>query len=257
MKTFADIGELGWALYLSAYIRYLNKQGEETTVITDRGCLYENSNIEPMPKEFFEKFGGYPADCFGRFGVGDTQIREFFGNICDDLKFGVDWSFKDKTIYKPYPSKTSFKNSILIFPRYREGYHHGKRNLSYDFYNELIMTLHNEFPSKSIVVAGNKESYDMGENKGFVNLRGKTSMQELIDLCSSAFVTVGGTSAPPKLALLQGTPSFIIGHEKERFTVKENWMKTKVGFYEIPEEGYLLIDNNKCIAEIVEFIKCL
>lgn len=266
MKVFADIGELGWALYLSAYTRWLNERGEKTTVITDRGCLFESSKIVPIPKEFFDKFGEYPADCFGRRGNSDKQIREVLNaeqsldNVCDDLKFGDDRSFKGKTIYKPYPVKSNpFPKSILVFPRYRASVYHMGRNLSYDFYSKLIGALCVEFPHKLILSLGTEESYDITENvyKNYINLRKKTNIQELIDYCSSACVTIGGTSAPPKIALLQGTPSFIIGHEKERFMVEDNWIKTKVGFYEVSVNSYLTLDIPQCIKEVVEFVKCL
>ena len=87
--------------------------------------------------------------------------------------------------------------------------------------------------------------------------RGKT-LQDLIDHCQSAVVTIGGQSAPPKIALLQSVPTFIIGHQRKMHTVEMNWMKTKVGFYEIDKRGYSKLVISDCIDEILTFVReCL
>ena len=62
-------------------------------------------------------------------------------------------------------------------------------------------------------------------------------------------------SAPMKLALLQGVPSFMIGHEQERHVKQENWAATKAGFYSISKADYNTADVTDCIDEIVNFIR--
>lgn len=81
------------------------------------------------------------------------------------------------------------------------------------------------------------------------------SIQDLIDRCQVADVAIGSQSAPPKITLLQGVPTFIIGNERVRHVDLENWMKTKVGFYGVTKETYLNFDFSKCINEIKLFVR--
>jgi hypothetical protein len=80
--------------------------------------------------------------------------------------------------------------------------------------------------------------------------------QELIDVCTNARVVIGAQSAPPKLALLQGTRTYMVGHEKERHTVTENWMGSEVGFYEVGKGKYHELDIEDCVNKTMEFIRC-
>jgi len=47
----------------------------------------------------------------------------------------------------------------------------------------------------------------------------------------------------------------IIGHEKDRHARRENWMKTKVGFYEVAKNSYGNFDFKDCISRIMSFVR--
>ena len=57
------------------------------------------------------------------------------------------------------------------------------------------------------------------------------------------------------ISLLLGIPTYMIGHEKERHVQIENWFNTLVGFTEVSPDGYELLDKDKCILDILEFMK--
>lgn len=241
LKVFADIGELGWTMYLSAYVDTL----EDVLVYTDREAMF-NCKTKRIPSNFYNLFGNYPADCFGRLGVSDSQIREYFDNILDPtLHYGCDRIIAEKGCFKAYrTTRTDCGYDIVVFPRCRVSKHHSTRNLTKDFYEDLVMDLSRKF---KVVAMGSKDgAYDLNVvNDNFTNLVGKATLQDLIDISTDSKMTIGGTSAPPKIALLQGTPTFIIGHERQRMTIDENWSKAKVGFYETDNYGSVRYDSCK------------
>jgi len=82
--------------------------------------------------------------------------------------------------------------------------------------------------------------------------------KNMIDECQLAIVAIGGSSSLPKISLLQKVPTFIIGHEKKRVIENENWMKTRVGFYEIYRDAYGKFnfkDSKNCVDKILDFIE--
>ena len=133
------------------------------------------------------------------------------------------------------------------------------RNLPIGFYSYLIKRLCDEFPELIVRTIGTKEgAYDIRikRKSNYINWVGKGGdLQDLIDWCQSAVVAVGSQSSPPKISLLQGVPTFIIGHQKARHIQKDNPMNTKIGFYEINKKEYAKIDIKKCAKEIVAFIR--
>lgn len=80
-------------------------------------------------------------------------------------------------------------------------------------------------------------------------------VQDLIDRCQVAKVAIGSQSAPPKISLLQGVPTFIIGNERIRHVNSENWMRTKIGFYDVHKDSYYKFDFEDCEDKIISFIK--
>jgi hypothetical protein len=94
------------------------------------------------------------------------------------------------------------------------------------------------------------------ERTNYINWIGRSaSLQDLIDRCQSAVAAVGSQSAPPKISLLQGVPTFIIGHQEKRHARTENWMNTKVGFYEIGKRRYSTFNSRTCARKIVKFVR--
>ena len=267
-EAFVDIGELGWSLLLSAHTRWLKRQGQPvalTMTYSDRMCLYKGlaDDVQPVPASFNQKFGHGIASGFGLEGITANQMRAYFNNILapeyfvsDKMSFRcVPPRFRSETIFEPYSYK---RNKILVFPRYRNSV---TRNLSKTFYISMINRICDEFPDcliKTIGTANGAYNIDEISKNNYINWIGKSeSLQDLIDSCQSAIVAIGSQSAPPKISLLQGVPTFIVGHERERHINTDNWVKTKVEFYEIRarEEAYSNFDFADCIDKIVDFIK--
>lgn len=272
MRIYADIGELGWSLYLAGYLRWLNQNGDnDYCLFTEpaRKCLFNTITpvIHDLPFDFKEKFGTYSQDGFGLYGVPHHILADYFRNqfnhsprpeLAPEFRFSCNRFFAGKMIFKRYPSKGSdIADPIIIFPRYRTHSHHAKRNLPEIFYLRLAAKLCDSFPLNPIVAVGTKSgAYDLCvPNNNFINLVGKThTLQSLLDLCFSAVAAVGGTSAPPKISLLQGVPTYVIGHEQNRFAHDDNWMNTLCGFWEIDANDYNSFDSRECIDDIVDFV---
>ena len=269
--AYIDIGELGWSLYLSAHLKWLKKNTNYSFVVVtlpDRKCLYKDSAdlILEVPNNFYKKFKD-EQNCFGLGQPFRKDLKEFFQamlpsgySIPDDFNFKRNRSFlTDRLIYKPYcySKKLVGKKKILIFPRYRKQVPYNSRNLPKLFYVKLIEALCNKFHDYEIETIGlTSGSYTIKVNKdNYKNgIEEKVDLQNLIDGCQLAVGAIGSQSALPKLTLLQGVPTFIIGHDLARHTDKDNWLKTKTGFYRIAKTDYATINQEDCINKIISFV---
>jgi len=271
--AYVDIGELGWGLYLSAHLRWLKKNTDCSLAIVtspDRKCLYQDSAdlILDVPHDFYEKFTGEP-DCFGLYPPRREELREYFLEILPSgyiipKKFNFDskrrWMLH-KAIYKPYgySKKLEGKGRILIFPRCRKHPAMNYTNVPRPFYITLIEALCDGFPDYEVKTMGiNSGSYSIGEirKSNYVNgVKENADLQDVINQCQLTRTALGSQSSLPKIALLQGTPTFIIGHQRDRHIGRENWMNTKAGFYEIAKDSYTDFDFEDCISKVIIFIK--
>jgi len=277
-EMFLDIGELGWSFYLSAHMRWLKENGNvvpAVMVVPGREALYKDiaPAIFQVPAEFHKDFSGRSQNCFVLYGVTGDRLRTYFNSrlpenyvVSKSQPLGCSLYNKiyvGKKLYIPYVYETKLKGKkeILVFPRMRKAFPFKMRNLSEHFYISLIKRLCDENRDYTIRTMGTLSgAYSITKEKvpenNYVNSVGETSsLQAVIDRCQVAICTVGGTSALPKLAMLQGVPSFIVGHEDARFKVEENWRRTKVGFYHISHLQYGTFDFKNCIEEIISFIK--
>lgn len=269
--AFIDVGELGWSLALSAYIRWLKRNAySKIAVISfpDRRCLHEGiaDHVIDVPDVFGKKYNLQFQDCFRLRYVGWNELKAFFlpyipkGYRIPDYKEYPHYIFSNNRIYEPYKYSKPPENGgeIMVFPRYRPGV---RRNLPRSFYLSLIKQLCNEFPKLRVRTIGTIDgAYNMKtkyiDKPNYLNWVGMDEdIQDMINKCQSAVVAVGGQSGPLKISLLQGVPTFIIGHQQTRHTKEENWMNTKVGFYEIEKRGYAKINVDKCINEAVAFVR--
>jgi len=271
---FADIGELGWSLYLSAHLRWLRTVPKNILAVMtypDRKCLYRDAAhmILDVPADFYDKFKGEQS-CFGIYPSGmKMKLRAYFQNLRPPSYIIPSYfqfeckrhHLATRVIYKPYNySQTAEpEKRILVLPRFRNHELFKWRNLPLSFYTELIEALCDNFPDYEIKTLGlNSSSYDIGkiEKENYLNgIKDKADLQDFIDECQTATAAVGSQSAPPKITLLQGVPTFMIGHEKGRHVNSDNWMNTKAGFYQIDKVGYPNIDKAACITQIIEFIR--
>jgi len=270
--AFVDIGELGWSLYLSAHLKWLKKNTDySVTIITspDRKCLYKDSTdlILDIPHNFYKKFKGEQS-CFGLCSPIREELRGYFQKtlpsgymIPEGFKFGCDRRFlSNKVVYKPYTynKKLEGKKKILIFPRHRSSLPFSRRNLPKSFYISLIEILCDEFHDYEIETIGlTSGSYNIEVDKdNYTNkVREKVDLQDVIDECQLAVNAIGSQSVLPKIALLQGVSTFMIGHQQDRHINKENWLKTNAGFYEVAKNSYSNFNFKKCISKIILFIK--
>jgi len=282
-KMYVDIGELGWSIYLSAHLRWLRENTDYSLAITtlsDRKCLYKDSAnlILDVPHDFHKKFKG-EQNCFGLGLSSKKKLKEYFRkmlpsdySIPEDFDFGGGSRFLlNKVIYKPYKysKKLEGKKKILIFPRCRKHPSMSYATLPRSFYIELIKTLCDEFPSYEIKTRGlNHGAYSIWNDEvrksNYRNgVREKIDLQDTINECQLAIAAVGGISSLPRISLLQKVPTFVIGHQKKRLTEDDNWLKTKVGFYEVAsgtqsrgrlKDSFTKFNFEDCIDKIVLFI---
>lgn len=272
--AIVDIGELGWSLYLSAHARWMKKNGQAFPLVMthpERGCLYRGlvDEILPVPPKFYVDFKKRIESCTGLEGVPAQIVRDYFNRILapdytvyHGIRFRCrpNWSliFKDRKIFEPYPyeNKLSGNKEILIFPRWMK---YKKRNIPREFYRTLILALCIEFPNYRIRTMGTLDGAHTISSipyRNYVNWIGMSEdVQDLIDRCQVAKVAIGSQSAPPKISLLQGVPTFIIGNERIRHVNSENWMRTKIGFYDVHKDSYYKFDFEDCEDKIISFIK--
>jgi len=271
-RMYVDIGELGWSLYLSAHIRWLKQRIDDHIGImthTDRHCLYDSiaDAVYKVPDDFYEKFNRSKASFFGLAGTPNEKLKNYFVKIFPPGYkfmgyFGCYKTIKDKATFRSYLYNKELNGTkeILILPRCRNtGYHHNLRNLPEIFYVKMINALCDKFPDYTIRAMGIPSgAYNINGIKkaNYVNdVREGADLQGLIDRCQVAVAAIGSQSAPPKITLLQDVPTFMMGHQRKRHVDIDNWMSTKVEFYDIPRDEYNSINSEDCINEIVSFIE--
>jgi len=270
--AFMDIGELGWSMYIAAHVRwYKEKTDNEIAVMTypDRRCLYEGlaDVVIDVPTTFSANFDVRRQNCLGIQKVPPDVLKNFLSahlidgyRVPDYFVMRCKYPFGEMLIFKPYEysKKIEGPSEILVFPRHREGGWYSFRNLSQAFYMRLIERLCDEFPRFNVRTIGTvNAAYDINVNKpNYVNWVGKSrSLQDMIDRCQTAIAAIGSQSGPPKIALFQGVPTFMIGHQKQRHMQGENWSKTRVEFVEVKNENYTGFADGKCIDQIVDFVR--
>lgn len=271
-RVFIDIGELGWSMYVQAHVRWLKKATDDSVVVItypDRRCLYDGlaDIVLSVDSGFYARFNTQAQNCLGIQKVMPDILKAYFNchlpsgyKIPDDFIIGCKCRFGDRLDFAPYKysKKLNGKREILVFPRRRTGGWYSYRNLKESFYTELIKRLCDENPSLNIRTVGTMiGAYNINAGKpNYINHVGKgDGLQDMIDRCQVAVAAVGSQSGPPKIALLQGVPTYMIGHQRERHIRNENWMDTPTGFYKVTDSDYSKFDTDKCIEAIVSFIE--
>jgi len=272
--SFIDIGELGWSLYLSAHLRWRKEKNNESFAVftsPNRFCLYKDiaDEVLPLPAKYYSRFKTCQENCSGLKGVHRNELEYFFKeNLPRDyslsnLPLGCykDLRVGPNKIYAPYPysKRIEGRREIIVLPRHREAYPFSLRNLPERFYIKMVRKLCDTFPRYLIRTMGipfGSYSMDGIMRDNYINgVSQGNNLQDIIDRCQVAICSIGGTSSLPKLAMLQGVPSFIIGHEPERFKIQENWRSTKMEFFFVKKGQYNNFDFEDCIVRIISFIK--
>lgn len=272
--AFIDIGELGWSMYIAAHVRwYKEKTEDEIAIMTypDRRCLYEGlaDTIIDVPAAFAANFDIRRQNCLGIQKVMPDIVKNFLSayltdgyQVPDYFVMRCKYPFGDRLIFKPYKYSRKIEGppEILIFPRQRKGGWYSARNMLPTFYALLIERLCTEYPEITMRTIGTEMGAygNLIVNKpNYINWVGKSnSLQDLIDRCQTAVAAVGSQSGPPKIALFQGVPTFMIGHQTQRHMKGENWSGTKVGFHSLSEiKDYATVNVAACVEEAMAFVK--
>jgi hypothetical protein len=284
---FYDVGELGWSLPLSAHVNYLhNISDREIWVYTwpERFTLYRHIGIKfiEIPREIEAKFklldqdGTHLYDHRTKQRVKNSLITVIFETylrergldveVCNDYgEFHGERTFESLVPSSDIQKKImdQFLNKvILVFPRARIG-KFGSRNLTREFYVYLINWLCDEFKNHIVLSIGTMEgAYCIdaphGNYKNWVTMNNEKKLDYIAGLCrlNYASFAVGSQSSLPKLTLLCKTPSFMIGHERERHVHYDNWMNTPVGFYDVSldfSDNYYLSNKEECVKDVIAF----
>ncbi len=247
------------------HINWLLKRGHNVALFTsnDRKCLYPDSiQFLDIPEEYYHKYGKEQREMFGLYRIDFNQIKSLFINYLPKTYkfpdyFVINNKLKDRCIFKPLKPTNYYPPNILVFPRYRATKPYSSKNLPKEFYQSLIVKLCETFPDKYIISFGHSSgSYDINlEFKNYINdVRDNQNLQELINLCYSSISAIGSQSSLPKISLLQGVPTYIIGHEKNRHLDDDNWMKTRGRYWEIGINDYNSFNKDECIKDIIDFV---
>jgi len=284
---FYDYGELGWSMYLAAHIKYLTDDGVKDIKICttkNRFVLYNTLPVQlfDIPNEIREKTQGLDKDGTHLFNhatgerVKHDVLSFLFQHSFPEYKVVSSYgNFLGERTFCPYAAsdeaseiaKNLFGNAklLLLFPRFRGKGKFSKRDLPLDFYLALLKELSEVYKDYSIVSVGIMNgSYELGQHVAYSNFVDLVAYDDekmldiLIALCKeNAVLAIGSQSSLPKISLLCGVPTYIIGHEEDRHISLENWRNIPAGFYKVPmmDDKYELTDYGDCIGKIIEFSK--
>lgn len=149
----------------------------------------------------------------------------------------------------------SNKPIVTVFPRARV--RAANRNVPEFVWYNTVMKLREFF---TIVLAGTPSGACLGDLEGedIINLikyNEDDKTEKLIDYLNNSVLSVSSQSGGTHISLLTQTPSYIIGHERERHTVKMNRLNTPTSFRVV--QDYRAIDADTIIDDLKGFIQAL
>lgn len=169
-----------------------------------------------------------------------------------------EWVRNKPQMFTKYDTDRLFKKDkpfICVFPRARA--RAPQRNVPEFIWKETVDRLKNDF---TVVLSGTPSGaclVDYNE-EGVINLineKGSDKLDLTMEyICQSEF-TISSQSGPTHLSLLCGTPSYIIGHEKDRHTLYENRFATPTSFRYVMD--YRIIDADTIIDDVSNFYDLL
>ena len=287
--TLVDFSELGWSMYNAGHALWLkrNKHHPVSVILRDPGrkVLYRSATDKfyPMPQQWYDLYGQYMSDGNHLYNQYTNERMKNFGELLKPIKNAYPQltlltkysKFENERIMEAYtPSKdiTPLYKSligekcIVIFPRFRTS-KFACRNIPNNDWVRIVDSICNTFKAYPVVAIGSK-SESVNFNLKYDNLidlcpyNDNLTLELLVYLCvkNLGIACIGNQSAPPKISLLCGCPSYMFGHERKRHQTDENWAKTKCGFWDVKVVNgkYSIPNVDAMIQNILQFISsCL
>jgi len=276
-------GELGWFLqYYQARMRFLKHkeyQDHKFVIMTDTQLhpFIEDfvSYTIPLPQEFYDL--GLDRDCnesvLPNSSPGSLTPPQVYSNLIKYLrgfynpKKAIEifptrgpnpfWNNAPQIFFK-YTTKDRIKSNkpmIVVMPRHRA--RAANRNVPEFVWYNLVKILEQTF---TVVLAGTPNgaclsNYESDNVINLINYNGEDKVKKTIEYLRSSICSVSSQSGGTHISLLTDTPSYIIGHEKERHTVNLNRFNTPTSFRFVFD--YRAIDADTIISDLRIFIDAL
>ena len=285
------IGELGWVI--SRWIGYCRlrrftdfKPLKSVAIDYDwRYPLYSDFIDEFIPIPQWVVDLGWEQDCYelvpNDAPPGFATPQSAYGRLITECATRYDpattWTvrpprgcnffiqFNCKQMWKPFePSEFAEKyvasllegchNIVVLSGRARR--RAPERNVPESVWNLLVDYLvDNHF---TVVIAGTPHSsalvHKVGRN--IINLIPHTDvhgLDKLIAVMRRAKFSITSQSGPTHISLHCETPSYIIGHERHRHSVTENYLNTPVMFRTVPHEIYSMVTADQILQDVLTF----
>ena len=277
------IGEMGWMIQRwQGYLRHLKQtkyQDHKFLILMNvqYHCLLNDfiTFSVDLPPQFYAL--GLEQDCYEAPFPDDPPGSLTPPEIYSDLiKFIRNFYNKSKAIeifpprgasmwvesqpqifagYKSTEKISSDRPILTIFPRGRS--RAPQRNVPEYVWKEVVDRLKDSF---TIVLGGTPSGSALVdyEDENVINLirySGDDKLEKIMTYLNSSELSISSQSGPTHLSLACSTPSYIIGHEKERHVGRENRWKTSTSFR--TTQDYRAIDANTIITDIFGFLKAL
>ena len=276
-------GEVGWFIQRwQGYLRYLKKEKyteHKFIILMPVGfhCLVNDfvAYTIDLPKEFYAlglETDSYEAPLPDAQAGGYTppevyvDVIKFLRRFYNPEKAIEIWPPRGSSMYiesqpqifagyKSTEKISSDKPILTVFPRGRA--RAPQRNVPEYVWRELVDKLKDRF---TIVLGGTPSGSSLAdyEDKNVINLisyNGDDKMEKIMTYLNSSELSISSQSGPTHISLACGTPSYIIGHEKNRHVGHENRWKTSTSFRTI--QDYRAIDANTIINDVFQFLTAL
>lgn len=144
---------------------------------------------------------------------------------------------------------------VVVFPRARS--RASNRNVPEYVWAETVLELSKSF---TVVLAGTPSGACLGDMQGnniinLINYNEIDKTEKIMTYLNNSILSVSSQSGGTHFSLLSGCPSYIIGHEKDRHTVKENRLVTPTSFRVVAD--YRAIDAQTILGDLKGFIAAL
>ncbi len=276
------IGELGWGLQRwFSFLRYLKKEVYPDRKFLLMAPLQYHSFVNDfvaytidLPKEFYDL--KLDTDCYEAVVPGSkpgsltppdvyAALIGYFRHVYNKDKAIEIWTPRgfDLTVdnrpqlFRKYVTQRvgSDKPMITVFPRGRA--RASQRNVPEFIWREVVDELKKEY---TVVLGGTSNGSFLSDykDKNVINLipyDSEDKIEHIIEYLNSSVCSVSSQSGLTHVSLLCDTPTYIIGHEKERHCVIENRFTTATSFRYV--QDYRAIDAETILSDVSSFLDAL